>query len=434
MVAAGDETLHCGSWLSGDSVRGSSRRHRCTQRWQLSRIRCCEDPCSAGTRALSQLLEHQCDAQRVDVVRFAGQVGAQQRARFEPAFRTARPPAPALGARHRVAGSPRPRARDAAAPRGAAARRCAAPRTAGGRAGRRTRTWGSCAGGCAPARRGTAVPGARSRRCRSAPARRRHARGTGCGRWPGRVSCRRAAQPSIGAVVGVQRPAVRDLVEQAQRGGFHARGLRRRRCRSAASAPRPRRRADRRRRRGRACRSSTPSRSAALLTAMRCRPSASNAASSTSTPPAMIGRRSSDRPGRSIVVDVVGPQQALAHLRQRLGGDRALGQLHRRADLADGLVGARRTQRLVPAQRAVGAGELLELGADLGQRVLPALLRQLAVARRSGACWRRSRPAGSRVRCASKPRPMMNSVEPPPMSITSRSCPGFGGCAWATPR
>ena len=39
----------------------------------------------------------------------------------------------------------------------------------------------------------------------------------------------------------------------------------------------------------------------------------------------------------------------------------------------------------------------------------------------------------SRSMC-SKPRPMMNSVEPPPMSITSRSWPGLGGCAWATPR
>ena len=32
------------------------------------------------------------------------------------------------------------------------------------------------------------------------------------------------------------------------------------------------------------------------------------------------------------------------------------------------------------------------------------------------------------------PMPMMNSVEPPPMSITSRRWPGLGGCAWATPR
>ena len=113
---------------------------------------------------------------------------------------------------------------------------------------------------------------------------------------------------------------------------------------------------------------------------MRLSPSASNAASSTSTPPAMIGRAVVRQARQVDVVDAVGLQQAIAHDRQRLGGDRALGQLHRRADVADRLVGARRTERFVPAQCAIGAGELLELGADFGQRLLPALLRQLAVA------------------------------------------------------
>jgi hypothetical protein len=40
-----------------------------------------------------------------------------------------------------------------------------------------------------------------------------------------------------------------------------------------------------------------PSRIAALLTSSFCRPSAWKAASSTRMPPAMIGRRSLDRPG-----------------------------------------------------------------------------------------------------------------------------------------
>src|SRR3546814_7132348 len=60
-------------------------------------------------------------------------------------------------------------------------------------------------------------------------------------------------------------------------------------------------------------------------------------------------------------LDAAGAKQLVAHLRQRLGGDRALGQAHLRADLADRLVGAGRSQRLLPAKRAVGGRELLEL-------------------------------------------------------------------------
>jgi hypothetical protein len=83
--------------------------------------------------------------------------------------------------------------------------------------------------------------------------------------------------------------------------------------------------------------------------------------------------------GQVDVLDAVGLQQALAHQRQRLGRDRTLGQLECGADLADRLVGARRTHRLVPAQAAVCRGELLELGGDLGQRRVPFLLRQASV-------------------------------------------------------
>ncbi len=77
-------------------------------------------------------------------------------------------------------------------------------------------------------------------------------------------------------------------------------------------------------------------------------------------------------------VDALGLEQPIPDLRQRLRGDRALGQLHGGADLADGLVGAGGTDRFLPAQRAVLAGELLELGGDLGERFLPALLGNLA--------------------------------------------------------
>jgi hypothetical protein len=109
---------------------------------------------------------------------------------------------------------------------------------------------------------------------------------------------------------------------------------------------------------------------------MRSSPSASKAASSTS---------SDDRTaffGQAGQVDRLDPRrlkQAVAHLRQCLGGHRALGELHRRADLADRLGGARGAERLVPAQRAIRGRELLELGAHLCDGGFPALAPQLAV-------------------------------------------------------
>src|SRR3546814_1246430 len=53
---------------------------------------------------------------------------------------------------------------------------------------------------------------------------------------------------------------------------------------------------------------------------------------------------------------------------------------HLRADLADRLVGAGRSQRLLPAKRAVGGRELLELRRHLHQGFVPLLPRQLAAA------------------------------------------------------
>jgi hypothetical protein len=79
-------------------------------------------------------------------------------------------------------------------------------------------------------------------------------------------------------------------------------------------------------------------------------------------------------------VDASRAQQPFAHLRQRFRRHRALGQLEFRADVADGLDRARRAERLLPAEVAVDAGELLELRADFEQRLVPALRGQLAVA------------------------------------------------------
>ncbi len=102
--------------------------------------------------------------------------------------------------------------------------------------------------------------------------------------------------------------------------------------------------------------------------------------------------------GQVDVLDAVGLQQAVAHQRQRLGGDRALGQLHRRADLADGLVGARRAQRFLPAQRAVRCRRTAGTRRRL-RSALPSSASSTACrSGRSAACWRRSRPAGFRAR------------------------------------
>ncbi len=70
----------------------------------------------------------------------------------------------------------------------------------------------------------------------------------------------------------------------------------------------------------------------------------------------------------------------VAHLWQRIGEDGTLGQLHRRADIADRLVGARGADGIVPAQLAVARGKGLERGCDIGQRGIPAFAAEFAVA------------------------------------------------------
>ena len=147
---------------------------------------------------------------------------------------------------------PRERCSSTASRSSAALRRALASRRSGMHLERRLAA--RCAGACAPARRGSAAPAARSRRCRSSAARRRR----GAWYWLWAIarpsSCRRAARASIARSSALQLPVAGDLVEQAQRGGFHARRPGWCRRRSAASARPPTRRADRRRRRGRACR------------------------------------------------------------------------------------------------------------------------------------------------------------------------------------
>src|SRR5690606_10490442 len=59
---------------------------------------------------------------------------------------------------------------------------------------------------------------------------------------------------------------------------------------------------------------------------------------------------------------------------------RALAHPHPPAAPAGFIVGARRADRLAPAQRAVGIGELLELRAHLDHRLPPLLRREPAVA------------------------------------------------------
>ena len=81
--------------------------------------------------------------------------------------------------------------------------------------------------------------------------------------------------------------------------------------------------------------------------------------------------------------------------------------------------------RFVPAQGAVGAGELLELGGDLGQRLAASASSTACRRRRSAACVATQPSCRLSRSIASKPAPMMHSVEPPPMSITRRSSPGL---------
>ena len=140
----------------------------------------------------------------------------------------------------------------------------------------------------------------------------------------------------------------------------------------------------------------------------------------------MIGRRSFDRPGRSICVDVGRPA----------AGDRApaasasavtaplvsfiAAQISPIALLVpdEPSASCQPSARYVPANCWNSAATSVSASF---QRLLATACRR----GRSAACWRRSPPAGFRVRSPRSPRPMMHSVEPPPMSITRRSSPGL---------
>ena len=172
---------------------------------------------------------------------------------------------------------------------------------------------------------------------------------------------------------------------------------------------------------------------AALLTSSFCSPSARNAASSTSTPPAMIGRRSLDRPGRSMRL----MWSAWSRRSRTCGSASAViaplvSFIAMQISLMDLCVPDEPSASCQPSARYRPANcwnsALISVSAMvhffLDRRPPGKKRRVLAM---QPAC-RLSRSTGS------KPRPMMNSVEPPPMSITRRCWPGLGGCAWATPR
>jgi hypothetical protein len=73
-----------------------------------------------------------------------------------------------------------------------------------------------------------------------------------------------------------------------------------------------------------------------------------------SRPPAMMGLRSLDRPGRSISAMVSACKSRSAHEGRALRRHRALGDFISRADFADALMGPR-TRAPLPAQRAIHA-------------------------------------------------------------------------------
>ncbi len=176
-----------------------------------------------------------------------------------------------------------------------------------------------------------------------------------------------------------------------------------------------------------------PSRIAALLTSSFCRPSDWKAASSTSTPPAMIGRRSLDRVGRLMS----------SMCRARSSSSRSCGRawaviapllsfIAAQISLIALWVPDEPSASSQPSARYLAANgwnsALISVSASF-QRFLLSLPpgKKRRVLAMQPAC-RLSRSSGC------MPLPMMNSVEPPPMSITSRRWPGLGGCAWATPR
>ena len=318
------------------------------------------------------------DAEPGEVTGFRGEVAREQRTRLDPLARQRKRQRVALGSELQVRqglGFVRAMQHDGQAQQ---RRRAARGGQQAFRASRRTRTSARAGDACARARRACVAPAARSRRCRNARARTRRAPGTGCARSQGRV--RAGARPSRaagGRRVAAARIARRDRTA-ATPSTPRARPARRR-CRNAASAPAPTHRADRRRGRGRACRTARLRAAPPCSPPCAARPSASKAASSTSTPPAMIGRRSSDRPGR-----LMRSMCPAASRRSRTCGSASAvtaplvsfsdAQISPMALLVPG-----RSERFVPAQMPVDAGELLEFGGDFRQRRGPALLRQVAV-------------------------------------------------------
>ena len=189
-------------------------------------------------------------------------------------------------------------------------------------------------------------------------------------RKPKLMQARRARQHL--AVVGIQRPCLRHLVEQPQRGRFHppclvqvdAVAVHQRRHRSLARV---------------VCATAAEhvvEHAFAQRGLAHCHPLQAQRREHRFEHQHAAGDDRSAVGGEAWqvnVFDALRLQQPVAQQRQRLGGDCALGQLHRRADLADRLVGARRSDRLVPAETPIAGCELLELGGDFGQCLLPAL-------------------------------------------------------------
>ena len=107
-------------------------------------------------------------------------------------------------------------------------------------------------------------------------------------------------------------------------------------------------------------------------------PSAANAASKITTPPAITGARSSTRPG-SLSVPIwpcsISASRSEASEAGVMPSSEKLHRLHHRADR---LGGAGRAVRILPAGLAVVLGELLQQHADFAARALPALAGDLA--------------------------------------------------------
>ena len=169
---------------------------------------------------------------------------------------------------------------------------------------------------------------------------------------------------------------------------------------------------------------STPSRSAPSATVIFAMPSSENTPDMMATPPATTGTRSSRSPSSASLRKSPAARSCVAQPREARGGDAALGLAVLQQDLRDGARGARRADGLASSLPSRSARRSSAPGRARRARPAAATSCRCARRERSASCSSRSPCRGSPSPWARSLLPMMNSVEPPPMSTTRRLCVG----------